>query len=152
MRRRAFIIGLGVAALASPGVANSDADAIRHLLNATFDKPDARLTVDPVVVAGEHAIAGWSQGGMGGRALLRRRAQSWQLVLCSGDQLKSAQVLVQVGVAADAAPVLAARLAEAERTIAPERLAEFSKFDGIVMMDAAGHHPPQHSSHHTSHK
>ena len=43
--------------------------------------------VDPVVVEGDHAIAGWVQGDMGGRAHLRRKGHDWQLVLCSGDPL-----------------------------------------------------------------
>ncbi len=33
----------------------SDEDSIRQLLHGTFDRPDSRLVVDPVVVAGSHA-------------------------------------------------------------------------------------------------
>ena len=61
--------------------AEPDEDSIRHLLHSTFDKPDSRLVVDPVVVAGAHAIAGSSQGDMGGRALLRSRGGAWSLIL-----------------------------------------------------------------------
>jgi copper(I)-binding protein len=44
---------------------------------------------------------------------------------------------------------LASRLAEAERTLAPERLSLFAKFEGTLTMDAAvGHpqHPPMHQA------
>ena len=41
---------------------------IAALLHGMFDKPGVTLSVSPVVVAGDHAIADWSQGEMGGRA------------------------------------------------------------------------------------
>ena len=117
-------------------------DEIRKLLHSTFDKPETRLIVDPVVVAGDHAIAGWSQGEIGGRALLHRRGGAWSLILCSGDGIKTAAALRQAGLPVGEAGALARRLAEAERKMPPERLALFSKFEGIVMMDASGKHPP----------
>jgi hypothetical protein len=46
---------------------------IKALMAAQFDRPEQRLMVNPVVVEGDHAIAGWVQGDMGGRALLRRQ-------------------------------------------------------------------------------
>jgi hypothetical protein len=122
--------------------------AIKALMAAQFDRPEQRLMVNPVVVEGDHAIAGWVQGDMGGRALLRRKGHDWQLVLCSGDQIKAADALVQIGLPKAAAASLAKQLAEAESKLPHATLAMFSKFDGIVMMDAAGHHPPAHHPHH----
>jgi hypothetical protein len=81
---------------------------------------------------------------MGGRALLRRNGHVWQLVLCSGDHIKSAEALEKIGLPVPNARALAARLAEAEKAVPKARLALFAKFDGIVMMDAAGQHPPGH--------
>jgi hypothetical protein len=123
----------------APAVA-SDQNAIRAVLMATFDKPDARLVVDPVVVSGDRAIAGWSQGDMGGRALLRKKGQAWDVVLCAGDDLKKADVLVKVGLTATAAKALSASLAAAESNISPDRRALFSKFEGLVMVGGDGHH------------
>lgn len=120
---------------------------------ATFDKPDARLVVEPVVVSGDHAIAGWSQGDMGGRALLRKKGHVWGVVLCAGDDLKKTDVLTKVGLPAAAAKALSASLAAAEAKLPPDRLALFSKFDGLVMVGGndhhgrtppAGHHPHGH--------
>jgi hypothetical protein len=48
-----------------------DEGAISNLLHATFDRPEAQLTIAPIVVVGNNAVAGWVQGEMGGRALLR---------------------------------------------------------------------------------
>jgi hypothetical protein len=76
----------------------ADEAAISKLLHASFDRPDSRLTIAPVVVARGHAIAGWAQGEMGGRALLRKKGETWELVLCAGDGIKSRDALAKVGV------------------------------------------------------
>jgi copper(I)-binding protein len=115
---------------------------IKHLLHNTFDKPEARLVVEPVVVANDHAVAGWSQGDMGGRALLRRKGATWSLILCSGDGIKSTEALRQAGVPAGVAGTLASNLATAEAKLSRERLALFAKFEGTLMMNADGGHPP----------
>ena len=134
---------------ATAGAQNHTAEAaIKALMAAQFDRPEERLTVNAVVVEGDHAIAGWVQGDMGGRALLRRKGHEWQLVLCSGDQIKAAEALVQIGLPKAAAASLAQQLAEAESKLPQATLAMFSKFDGIVMMNAAGNHPPPHHPHH----
>jgi copper(I)-binding protein len=135
-------IAAGVALLrVAPTYAGPDEESIRHLLHSTFDKPESRLVVEPVVVSGDHALAGWSQGDMGGRALLRNRGGTWSLILCSGDGITSAEALRQAGVAPGDATALSFRLGEAERKLAPERLALFAKFEGTMMMDASGGHP-----------
>jgi hypothetical protein len=131
----------------------SDQDAIRSEMMKTWDKPDARLVVDPIAVSGGHAIAGWSQGDMGGRALLRKKGHGWEVVLCAGDDLKRTDVLTKVGLAATAAKSLSAGLAAAEAKVPPDRLALFSKFEGLLMVSEdshhghsqpAGHHPHGH--------
>ena len=75
--RTLLAAGLVAASLAGTAAVRaadaSDEPAIRHLMLAMFDKPDARLDVGPVVVVDDRAVAGWTQGEMGGRALLRRK-------------------------------------------------------------------------------
>ncbi len=131
----------------------SDQDAIRAVLMQTFDKPEEQLVVDPVVASGDYAIAGWSQGDMGGRALLRKKGHAWEIVLCAGDDLKKADVLTEVGLPAAVAKTLSASLAAAEAKVSPDRLALFSTFEGLVMVGGdghnghgqpAGHHPSGH--------
>lgn len=130
---------------ASLGAAGADADqaAIRHLLMTTFDKPEARLAVDPVVVVGEHAIAGWAQGERGGRALLRRHGTGWHITLCAGDGLTPA-LLRDAGISEADAQALAEGLAAAESRLPAAQRAKFSTFDGVVRMDSNGQHPPAH--------
>ncbi|MFZ4408182.1 MAG: copper uptake system-associated protein [Paracraurococcus sp.] len=137
-RRTAFALTL----LANPALAApaGEAGTIRHLLHATFDRPEAPLTIDPVVVAHDHAIAGWSQEGRGGRALLRRHHGKWAIALCAGDALKGADLMLRAGVPAADAARLTADLARAEAKLPPARLALLASFDGVMMMDEQAAH------------
>ncbi len=135
----AFVMLLCIGGVAFAG---PDEDAVGRLLHATFDKPDAQLVVDPIVVNAGYAIAGWTQGDMGGRALLQNKGGHWTLILCAGDGIKSAEALRHTGIAPVAADGLANALARAEQAVAPSRLAMFARFEGLLRMDEAGNHPP----------
>ena len=128
---------------AAPAAEPEEKAAIRSLIGKTWDKPEAKVVVDPIVVAGGHAIAGWTQGQRGGRALLRKNNASWQVVLCSGDPLRQAPALTEAGVPEEVANRLAANLAAAERLTDPARVRLFSTFEGVVRMDgesSGAHH------------
>lgn len=139
MSRLLAVLALVVLA-ATSAAAEKDDIAIRHLINSTFDKSDSRVTIDPIVVVGDHAIAGWTQGDMGGRALLRRKEGNWQFFLCSGDGIKSSSALQQTGIAPADADRLSQALEAAESQVASERRAQFSRFEGTVMMGPGGDH------------
>jgi hypothetical protein len=136
----------GSAALAAEPL--SDATAVRQVLMAAFDKPEARLQVEPVVTVGAHAVAGWTQGDRGGRALLHKDRKGWAIVLCAGDGLKDAKLLREAGVPSAQATTLAQSLAKAEAALPAAQRAKFATFDGVVRMDAAGQHPPSHAPAH----
>jgi hypothetical protein len=123
------------------GTTDGDTAAILALMHETWDKPDAKLVIDPIVVEGDHAVAGWTLGVRGGRALLWTASGGWAVVLCSGDPLKEASNIAATGVPAETAAHLAEQLATAESTIPAERRAAFSRFEGTVTMD-------QHLKHH----
>lgn len=150
---------LGVAALAvalSSSIAPARADevaAIRAVMLKTWDRPDNRLVIDPVVTREGHAVAGWTQGDLGGRALLRRdRTGAWVVWLCSGDSLKSAETLARTGIPVAVAHDLATALAQAEATLPSDRLERLARFEGTVLVagDAdhgAAHPHPGHPPH-----
>lgn len=119
-----------------------DTDTVRHILMQMFDKAEQRLAVEPVTVEGDIAVAGWAQGEMGGRALLRRQGDNWHLILCSGDALKEATSLQQFGLTAEQAETMAAAVVIAEARLDPSVVQKFSRFDGVMMMQADGSHPP----------
>lgn len=114
----------------------SDAAQIRSMLTKRFERPDAHLAIPLVTIEDDAAVVDWMQGGTGGRALLERRQGQWSVVLCGGDGLKSADTLVQAGLAPMQAHTLADHLAQAERALAPSILAGLRQFGGVVQMES----------------
>ena len=129
--------------LAGSAIAGPDEDAVRDLLLSTFDKPEAKLDVAPVV-----ALAGYAIAETGGRALLRNKHGRWTIILCAGDEIRSDEALRHAGIAPDVANALAQALAKAEQTVPADRLAMFARFEGLLRMDEAGNHPPAHDRAH----
>ncbi|TCS05217.1 hypothetical protein EV281_103899 [Rhizobium sp. BK418] len=137
-------------AMETPGMQGMDMDmsgpppeeAIPATLKTMFETPEKPLTILPVVVQNDWAIAGWQQDGRGGRALLKKNHHGWSIVLCSGDGIREAAALEKAGLSAEDASVLAAELAKVEAGLDPNVLARFASFEGTVMMagEAGGGH------------
>ncbi|GKT24896.1 copper uptake system-associated protein [Acidovorax sp. SUPP3334] len=145
--RIAMSLGFFLSALTCRAGESPDEAAIRQVILSTWNKPNAPVEVGPVVVAGVNAIAGWTQGTRGGRALMTRdQSGRWSVAACGGDGLKDAKSLESTGMGAARAKQLSAALAQAESAIPAARKAQFSTFDGLVRMDAGG----QHFGHETS--
>ncbi len=132
---------LACSALHAIAAEPADEASIRQVILSTWDKPDARVEVGPVVVVGNHAVAGWTQGQRGGRALMARNAAGhWAVAACGGDGLKSAKTLESTGMAPAQARQLSASVAKAEADVAPARRALFSTFDGLLRMNEGDAH------------
>jgi hypothetical protein len=112
-----------------------DQTAIQTVMHGMFDKPDMELVISPVTVEAGFAVAGWTQGDMGGRAFLKKDGARWTLILCTGDGIRSVGGLTGSGVPADTARALAAAIAEAEKSVDPDRLKKLASFPGTVRMD-----------------
>lgn len=132
-----FVLG---ATIAAPTGATdvSERDAIVATMKATWDRPDAPLDAGPVAIEGDHAVADWTQGKTGGRALLKRTHGRWVTVLCAGDVLRSSEGLIEAGLGETQARALAESLARLEREVPAQRLAWMASFRGIVRMNAHG--------------
>jgi periplasmic copper chaperone A len=113
----------------------TDPEAITAIMKEQFDTPENPLTVEPVIVEGDNAIAGWAQGGKGGRALLARRHGVWEIVLCGGPDLRMPEFLSQHGV--NAAQTLSKMYNDAEDNLGGEKTKLFSSFEGVVMISPA---------------
>lgn len=128
---------------------DADKAAIVATMKAMFDKPEAPLTVDPVVVMGDAALASWAQGDMAGRALLAKVEGQWSITLCAGPDLRDAAFLAQNGVAE--ADHLSMMFNAAEDAQGAAAVARFSSFDQVVMMStpegAAKHDAHAHHKH-----
>lgn len=154
MNKRLWIVGIVVGALAAcggspapPAHADADEHAVAARMHATWDRPGVPLDMEPVVVQEDYAIAGWTQGAMGGRALLRRGNGGWVTVLCAGDGIRDAAGLAAVGMPPVQAAALATKLADAEKGMAAEKLALMASFHGIVRMEAADEHASRQKEH-----
>ena len=126
-------------AAAAPAMTGDALVDIEALLKAQFDMPENPLTVAPITVQGDVALAGWSQNGMGGRAFLRKDDMGWFVELCAGKGLLMPEMLTGLGLAeADAASLLAAAT-EAEAALGPDAIALFDSFDGELFIGREGH-------------
>lgn len=137
-------LSAGVAARAEAGV-GAEIDALLH---GMFDKPELTLKVSPIVIAGDFAIVDWTQGEMGGRALLRRKQGAWMLTLCAGDGIRSREALKRAGVPQQETIALEQALTAAEAKLDPQQVTKYSRFEGMVLMDGASTQPhePQRQS------
>lgn len=140
-----FIMIIGISANSIYAAENDTAVAtIRHILMDMFDQPEQRLQVNPVIIKEDIAIAGWVQGDTGGRALLRQQKGQWHIVLCGGDSLREVKALQQFGLTLDQATEMARSIIDAEAKLDPALTQKFSLFDGVMMMNEDGSHPPLH--------
>lgn len=146
--RNLILLGLAVVVSSAPAWAGAPEDTahITRLMKQQFDKPEAPLTVAPVVVKGDHAIASWAQGERGGRALLRRYQGQWEISVCAGDGLTQPGVLRTAGLTTPEADALAQALVRAEAGLPAAHRARFSTFDGMLRLGAGGHHPAAHGA------
>ncbi len=130
------------------------AQAIEHVMKAQFDRPDAPLTVVPVTIDGDYAIAGWIQQDKGGRALLKAKGGKWTIHVCAGDGLLQASTLEMAGIAAPAATRLIEKVVAAEKRLPTEQVKKFALFEGVVKIEGGSHHGHSHGHGpgHKSHK
>ncbi len=131
-------LSLGLAAI-DRAWADEAAHHIVHVMKAQFDTPENPLMVDPVSIEGGFAVAGWSQGGKGGRALLKLVDGTWTIHLCAGVGLKQARLLHEAGMDMASAEKLAALVASDEAQMDGKQVALFDSFEGTVMIGAEGH-------------
>lgn len=143
----AIVFSLAMAFAMINGATAQDASThIVHVMKAQFDKPDNPLTVDPVSIVGDFAVTGWSQGGMGGRALLKLMNNEWTIHLCAGAGLKHAQLMHEAGMDMASAEKLAALVAENEAKLDPAKAALYDTFEGTVMIGPGGHGGHKHGT------
>ena len=122
----------------------TDAAQIEALLMAQFDRPEAPLTVAPITIQGQVAVAGWSQDSKGGRAFLRKDDMGWFVELCAGESLVQPATFVSMGLNSAEAQSLAAAVNGAERSAGADLIGQLNSFEGTVIIgrsatDGHGH-------------
>ena len=140
-----FIAAGPATAHEKPITHRTSAQAIEHVMKAQFDKPEAPLTVVPVTIEGDYAIAGWIQKDRGGRALLKAEGGKWTIRVCAGDGLLRVSTLEMAGVSGPIAKRLAEKVAAAEKRLPVDQVKKFSLFEGVLKIEAGSQHGNGHS-------
>jgi periplasmic copper chaperone A len=147
-RRQSLLLGLSALAFSTHAHqihGGNDVQAITHVMKRQFDRPEAPLTVHPVTILGDAAVAGWSQDGKGGRALLRKEKAAWSIHVCAGKGLTQSDVLAMTGLSKNVATELAQRVVKAEANLTAQQRALFDSFEG--MLNVGGPGAPVHGAH-----
>lgn len=167
--RLAWLLGVATAAgahgmahdphvvMPSASLGSAEAQAVRHVLMATWHRPEAPLTVEPVVIQGQFAVAGWFQDKRGGRVLLKKGlpGEPWQALICAGDGLRDAELLQGAGMGALQAQALSQAVREAEAGLSAAQRAQLASFAGVLHLEPGqAHGPAGHGGHggHGQHK
>jgi hypothetical protein len=143
MKKWIIACALGLTQLlgAVPALAHGDNELlITQVLKAQFEKPEAPLRVEPINVEGDFAVAGWSQGGRGGRALLQKDKSQWFIAICGGSGLTQADVLQGIGMGSAAATKLARAVVVSENKLGADQRKLFDGFQGMTKMDLVEGH------------
>jgi hypothetical protein len=130
---------------------SDDQKQIEHLMRQTWERPDAPLRLEPIVIEGGFAMVGWVQHERGGRGLLRKIGNEWRVVLCSGDPLLEPETVVAVGAPKALADALVAKVKSDEASLPPEHRAKFSLFQGILNIEKGDAHGPNQPHGHAKH-
>lgn len=109
-------------------------EKIRALISKSFDQPNLKVITSPIVIEGKVAITDWAQGQKGGRALLRRKHDDWQIITCGGSGFKDPEGIAAIGISKEIATNITAKLKEAEAKLSPQQVKQFDSFDGVVNM------------------
>jgi hypothetical protein len=129
-----MIAGAALFGAACSSASSESEAAIAAVVKQRLEKSGAELTVAPIAADGAFAVAGWTQGEKGGRALLQKGSKGWLLVLCGGESLRSMQGLARLGVPQHQAMEITKELAREEKRVSAERLAKMASFTGEVRM------------------
>jgi hypothetical protein len=106
----------------------TDEAQIQAVIGKTYDKPNNKVNTTPISIADDFAVADWTQGKRGGRALMKRINGNWEILACGNDGLKDTKSLVKAGMSEKTASTIVRKLADLEKLEDPKRLAKFNLF------------------------
>ena len=142
---------MALSILAQLGIANASSEEdVAKAISKIYDKPDQKVVTNPVAVVDKFAIADWTQGNRGGRALMKNIDGQWAIAACGADGLKELKNLKDAGIPTKTAETLLAKLTQLEKSEDPQRLKMFSLFgtkDDPKNM-GEGHHDHDHHHQH----
>ncbi len=114
---------------------------IHQLMAKTWHSEQQPLRLGPSVLQADLAIADWWWQGKGGRAVLKKIAGQWKIVLCGGAGVKQPALFTGLGLTAAEADLLVLRLLQAEAQLSAAELQLLDSFGATVRLDG------QHAAH-----
>lgn len=129
-------------AIAHPQTEAESQEKIKALISQTFDQPNLKVQTTPIVIEGKVAIADWTQGQKGGRALLRRKHDKWEIIACGGSGFKDPSGIAAIGISKEIAINITVKLKDAEAKLPTQKIKQFDSFDGVVNMIHDAKHTP----------
>uniref|UniRef100_B1XVF5 Uncharacterized protein n=1 Tax=Polynucleobacter necessarius subsp. necessarius (strain STIR1) TaxID=452638 RepID=B1XVF5_POLNS len=110
-----FLLAALGSALAHSQINEVSQEDIKALISKSFDQPNLKVKTSPIVIEGKVAIADWTQGQKGGRALLRRKHNDWEIIACGRSGFKNPEGIAAIGISKEIAQNITAKLSEAEK-------------------------------------
>jgi hypothetical protein len=104
--------------------------AIAHALQAKYGAKGS-VSVEPIVLRNDYAVADFVQGDIGGRAVLQKHKGLWQVLTLTGQDARDAAYLVKIGVPQVEARALANMLVTSEKQVPEERLAKLDRYAAL---------------------
>jgi hypothetical protein len=129
----------------------TDEAKIQAIIGKTYDKPNNKVNTTPISAIDDFAVADWTQGDRGGRALMKRINGNWEILACGNDGLKDTKSLVKAGMSEKTASAILKKLSDLEKSEDPKRLAKFNLFgtpDDPINKNEDDPHKHHHHSHH----
>jgi hypothetical protein len=141
MKKITFVMAMLAFANMNIAQANpEDEIIITQVMLTEWDKPENPLHVAPIVVAADYAMAGWTQGEKGGRALLHKHHGNWQVLLCGGNALTKTEQLTQAGLETKTANDLIKGFKQQAQQLSSQDIEKMSLFEGVVNVTPAQLH------------
>ena len=107
-------------------------EKIKELISKTFDQPKNPVKTNPIVIEGKVAIADWTQGQKGGRALLKRKHHDWEIIACGGAGLLEPSAISGMGISQKIAQNITSKIKDAEAKLSPQQVKQFDSFEGVL--------------------
>lgn len=124
--------------------ASTDQIEIINTISRIYDKPNLKVTTNPISINENFAIADWTQGDRGGRALLKKDNGHWAIITCGADEIKDLKNLKDAGISTNVAKALIEQLNQLEKSIDPNQIHLFSLFGTKNDPKHAEHHGHKH--------
>ena len=149
MKKTQLLVAVSLITTLGKAYASSEED-VAKVISKIYDKPNQKVLTSSVAVVDKFAIADWTQGNRGGRALMKNINGQWAITACGADGIKELKNLKDAGIPIKTAEALIIKLNQLEKAEDPKRLKMFSLFgtkDDPKNKEESHHNHEHHHQH-----